>query len=151
MVNFQRVVLWINTSGGAEFTTATFIVALLKEAEHSSEILVNIYQTTRCHNLKYQKLQLEQNITTPQIMQRWKKMPYPMSFGSRSQWSSGLGHELFSPAPTLRSWVRIPHRHGFLCVFCVRFFCFYSLKWDRLVRTYHWISLQCHIQSHIQN
>jgi hypothetical protein len=47
---------------------------------------------------------------------------------SRSQWSSGLGHELFSPAPTQRSWVRIPHRHGCLCVFCVRFFCFYSLK-----------------------
>jgi hypothetical protein len=39
-------------------------------------------------------------------------------------------HELFSPAPTLWSWVRIPLRHGCLCVFCVRFFCFYSLKWD---------------------
>jgi hypothetical protein len=39
------------------------------------------------------------------------------------------GHELFSPAPTLRSWVRIPLRHGCLCVICVRFFCFYSLKW----------------------
>jgi hypothetical protein len=48
----------------------------------------------------------------------------------RSQWPSGLRHELFSPAPTLRSWVRIPHRHGCLCVLCVRFFCFYSLKWD---------------------
>jgi hypothetical protein len=47
---------------------------------------------------------------------------------SRSQWPSGLGHELFSPASTLRSWVRIPHRHGCLCVFCVRFFCFCILK-----------------------
>jgi hypothetical protein len=49
---------------------------------------------------------------------------------SRSQWPRSLRHELFSPAPTLRSWVRIPHRHGCLCVFCVLFFCFYSLKWD---------------------
>jgi hypothetical protein len=47
---------------------------------------------------------------------------------SRSQLPSGLGHELFSPAPTLRSWVRIPLRHGCLFVFCVRFFCFHSLK-----------------------
>jgi hypothetical protein len=39
---------------------------------------------------------------------------------SRSQWPRGLRHELFSPAPTLGSWVRIPHRHGCLCVFCVR-------------------------------
>jgi hypothetical protein len=67
---------------------------------------------------------------------------------SRSQWSSGLRHELFSPAPTLRSWVRIPLRHGYLCVFCVCFFCFY-IVWSetasrpnkRLMRTYHWISL----------
>jgi hypothetical protein len=49
---------------------------------------------------------------------------------SRSQWPGCLRHELFSPAPTLTSWVRIPLRHGCLCVFCVRFFCFYSLKWD---------------------
>jgi hypothetical protein len=50
---------------------------------------------------------------------------------SRSQWPSGIGHELFSPAPTLRSWVRIPLRHGCLCVFCERFFLFlHSLKWD---------------------
>jgi hypothetical protein len=40
----------------------------------------------------------------------------------RSQWPRGLSHELSSPAPTLRSWVRIPLRHGCLCVFCVRFF-----------------------------
>jgi hypothetical protein len=31
---------------------------------------------------------------------------------SRSQWPSGLRHELSSAAPTLRSWVRIPLRHG---------------------------------------
>jgi hypothetical protein len=35
---------------------------------------------------------------------------------------------LFSPAPTLRSWVRIPLRHGCLCVFCVRFLCFYIVS-----------------------
>jgi hypothetical protein len=46
---------------------------------------------------------------------------------SRSQWSSGLRHELLSPAPTLRSWVRIPLRHGCLCVF---FLFLHSLKWD---------------------
>jgi hypothetical protein len=41
-------------------------------------------------------------------------------YGRRSQWPRGLRHELSSPAPTLRSWVRIPVRHGCLCVFCVR-------------------------------
>jgi hypothetical protein len=46
----------------------------------------------------------------------------------RSQWPSGLRHELSSPAPTLRSWVWIPLRHGGLCVFCVRFFCFYIVS-----------------------
>jgi hypothetical protein len=40
--------------------------------------------------------------------------------GRRSQWPRGLRHELSSPAPALRSWVRIPLRHGCLCVFCVR-------------------------------
>jgi hypothetical protein len=41
---------------------------------------------------------------------------YPETFSdihfcySRSQWSHGLRHELSSPAPTLRSWVRIPLR-----------------------------------------
>jgi hypothetical protein len=55
---------------------------------------------------------------------------------------------LFSPAPTLRSLVRIPLRHGCLCVFCVRFFCFYIVSNEtasrpnkRLMRIYHWISL----------
>jgi hypothetical protein len=69
-------------------------------------------------------------------------------FMSRSQWPRGLRHELSSPAPTLRSWVRIPLRHGCLCVFCVRFFCFYVVSNEtasrpnkRLMRTYHWISL----------
>jgi hypothetical protein len=47
----------------------------------------------------------------------------------RSQWPRGLRHELSSPAPTLRSWVRIALRHGCLCVFCVRFFCFY-IVWN---------------------
>jgi hypothetical protein len=66
----------------------------------------------------------------------------------RSQWPRGLRHELSSPAPTLRSWVRIPRKHVCLCVFCVRFFCFYIISSEtasrpnkRLMRTYHWISL----------
>jgi hypothetical protein len=66
----------------------------------------------------------------------------------RSQWPRGLRHELSSPAPTLRWWVRIPLRHGCLCVFCVRFFCFHIVSSEaanrpnkRLMRTYHWISL----------
>jgi hypothetical protein len=63
-------------------------------------------------------------------------------------WPRGLRHELSSPAPTLRSWVRIPLRHGRLCVFCVRFFCFYIVSSEtdsrpnkRLMRTYHSTSL----------
>jgi hypothetical protein len=30
-------------------------------------------------------------------------------------------------APTLRSWVRIPLRHGCLCVFCVCSVCVFSV------------------------
>jgi hypothetical protein len=74
---------------------------------------------------------------------------------SPSQWSGGLRHKLSSPAPTLRSWVRIPLTHGCLCVFCVRFFCFYIVSSEttsrpkkRLMRTYHCISL---FKSHIQS
>jgi hypothetical protein len=37
-----------------------------------------------------------------------------------SWWPRGLRHELSSPDPTMGSWVRIPLRHGCLCVFCVR-------------------------------
>jgi hypothetical protein len=46
----------------------------------------------------------------------------------RSQWSSGLRHELFSPAPTLRSWVRIPLRHGCLIYVCVCSVCVFSVS-----------------------
>jgi hypothetical protein len=47
---------------------------------------------------------------------------FPLNFHCRSQWPRGL---------TLRSWVRIPLRHGCLCVFCVRFFLFlHILKWE---------------------
>jgi hypothetical protein len=73
---------------------------------------------------------------------------YINSFGCRSQWPRGLRQELSSPAPTLRSWVRIPLRHGCLYVFCVRLFCVYIVSGEtpsrpnkRLMRTYHWISL----------
>jgi hypothetical protein len=66
----------------------------------------------------------------------------------RSQWPSGLGHELFSSAPTLRSWVRIPYRQGCLCVCSVWVFCVSTVSSEtasrpnkRLMRTYHWISL----------
>jgi hypothetical protein len=41
-----------------------------------------------------------------------------------------------------------PLRHGCLCVFCVRFFCFHIVSNEtasrpskRLMMTYHWISL----------
>jgi hypothetical protein len=40
----------------------------------------------------------------------------------RSQWPRGLRYELFSPVQTLGSWVRIPQRHGCLCL---RLFCVY--------------------------
>jgi hypothetical protein len=57
-------------------------------------------------------------------------------------------HCIALPASTLRLWVRISPRHGCLCVFCVRFFCFYVVSSEtasrpkrRLIRTYHWISL----------
>jgi hypothetical protein len=71
----------------------------------------------------------------------------------RLQWPSGLRHELFSPAPTLRSWVRIPLKHGCLCLFCVRFSCFYIVSSEtarrpikRLMRNYHWIKASsCHM------
>jgi hypothetical protein len=63
------------------------------------------------------------------IFQQWSTLLAPLTcplFSScRSQWLRGLRHELSSPAPTLRSWVRIPLRHGCLCVFCVRLFCVY--------------------------
>jgi hypothetical protein len=42
--------------------------------------------------------------------------PSWISVASRSQWPLGLRHELSSPAATLGSWVRIPLRHGCLCV-----------------------------------
>jgi hypothetical protein len=49
-------------------------------------------------------------------------------FCCRSQCPRGLRHELSSPAPTLRSGVRIPLRHGFLCL---RLFCIYP-GWKRV-------------------
>jgi hypothetical protein len=39
---------------------------------------------------------------------------------SQSQWPHGLRHELCSPTPTLRSWVRIPlETWRFVCVLCL--------------------------------
>jgi hypothetical protein len=58
---------------------------------------------------------------------RMEERPSPME-DSRSQWPRGLRHELSSPAPTLRSRFPIPLKHGCLCVFCVRFFCFYIVS-----------------------
>jgi hypothetical protein len=43
---------------------------------------------------------------------------------SRSQWPRGLGHELSSPAPTLRPWVRIP-LEAWMFVYSV---CVYSVS-----------------------
>jgi hypothetical protein len=74
-----------------------------------------------------------QNYLSVRIARMWRGN-YTVAFGtrnlsilhlSRSQLPSGLGHELFSPAPTLRSWVRIPLRHGCSCVF---FLLLHSLK-----------------------
>jgi hypothetical protein len=40
--------------------------------------------------------------------------------GCRSQWPRGLRHELSSPLPTLRSWVRIPlEAWTLVCVLCL--------------------------------
>jgi hypothetical protein len=55
-------------------------------------------------------------------------------------------HELFSPAPTLRSWVRIPLRHGCLCVFCMRFFCFYLVSSETASRPNKRLSLDKPLQ-----
>jgi hypothetical protein len=42
----------------------------------------------------------------------------------RSQWPRGLKHELSSPAPTLRSWVRIPlEAWMFVCALCAFILC----------------------------
>jgi hypothetical protein len=49
----------------------------------------------------------------------------------RSQWPRDLRHELSSPAPTLRSWVRIPlEACMFVCVLCAFILCLHSLRWD---------------------
>jgi hypothetical protein len=60
--------------------------------------------------------------------QVWPYFP-PSDFKHFSGNSNAILHKfslkhcrLSSPAPTLRSWVRIPLRHGCLCVFCVRVF-----------------------------
>jgi hypothetical protein len=48
---------------------------------------------------------------------------------SRSQWPHGLKHELSSPAPTLRSWVRIPlEAWVFVCVQCEFILCIPSVE-----------------------
>jgi hypothetical protein len=41
----------------------------------------------------------------------------------RSRRPRGLSRGLSSPAPTLRSWVRIPLKHGCLCVFILCLCC----------------------------
>jgi hypothetical protein len=42
---------------------------------------------------------------------------------NRSQWARSLRHELSSPTETLRSWVRIHSRHGYLYMFLLCFCC----------------------------
>jgi hypothetical protein len=52
-------------------------------------------------------------------------------FRGRSQWPRGLRHELSSPAPTLRSWVRIPlEAWMFVCGLCAFILCLRSLRWQ---------------------
>jgi hypothetical protein len=62
---------------------------------------------------------------------RWKRRHYVFILFGRSQWRRGLRHELSSPAPTLRSWVRIPlEAWMFVCVLCAFILCLRSLRWD---------------------
>jgi hypothetical protein len=116
----QELALTSPTSGGRS-------VGIVRSRTQATEFIYRVYN---CHIL-FTWIQDFFVVETPFYLQ-----------------SRGLRHELSSSAPTLRSWVRIPLRHGCLCVFCVRFSCFCIVSSEtasrpkkRLMRTYHWISL----------
>jgi hypothetical protein len=111
-------------------------------------------QSTTFHRYHSNRRRLTLNITQHNNMCELdlpETYAVPLCYSDQNTWVTFLLHireELSSPAPTLRSWVRIPLSHGCLCVFCVRFFCFYIVSSEtasrpnkRLMRTYHWISL----------
>jgi hypothetical protein len=63
-------------------------------------------------------------VATGLINRRGSRNVYLNCKFSRLQWPRGLKHQLFSSAPTLRSWVRIPlERWMFVCVLCAFIMC----------------------------
>jgi hypothetical protein len=65
--------------------------------------------------------------------------PFTTLYARRLQWPRGLGHGMSSPARTLGSWVRIPHK-SWLSVFILCFCCTMlqaRRSWDRVPK--RWI------------
>jgi hypothetical protein len=105
----------------------TFAIEQLQARLHCSNLSVDTEHTNKfTRNTTTPMLTIAVNICTRLYAREVRTRIIIICFTSqcnisRSQWPSGLGHELFSPAPTLRSWVQIPLRHGCLCVLCAFF------------------------------